>query len=336
MPNVRLRARSSLSRPRRRWERRKLKFRTRSRNISGDTVSAHDAADSDATDFTAEYDSDTSDEARRDFTFFPNDAHSGGLSELELGAALGNIPIVRQRLLRSGYLRDRAEPAFRAATATGQVDVLRVLLQERPARLSEPDFLNKALLVAAQSNQPQSVRFLCERLAERGAGNLSSWAEALTTAASSGDIETVLALLDAEFAIPSPTLISGLASAIRRAAAASHSTVVQVLWNWIFDGTTKNLRNAPSMPGREEATADSSLHGRCLRGEGKLGPNDADQGEQVSAPLGELLIAGLRSEDVCAAESVLLMMERQNLQVGSIMSAFASACRGGACALEPL
>ncbi len=328
-------------RGKRRPAEKKREHRARPRNL--ETVPAHDLTDSTEDDGSdalslpeCESDSNWSpwddDKVSRDSPFATG-------SELELNAVTGNIPNVRQQLLRQKhlregvarlFLRDGVATAFRAATATGQVEVLRVLL---PGHLDQTDFLYKALIVAARSSQPQSVRFLCERLAAKGAEDPKPWCSALSAAASSRDpTTTVRALLDCNFCKPSPTLLNSLASTIRMAAAAKRSTVVHVLWNWVFNGTMQNHGKPPSTP--EGATAEPSLRGCCLGGDGKL--DDADPGGQMSASLGKMLTAGLQSENADAVESLLAIMERQGLDVGLIMPAFASACRDGSGAVELL
>ncbi|KAK3292927.1 uncharacterized protein B0H64DRAFT_464707 [Chaetomium fimeti] len=229
------------------------------------------------------------------------------ISQLELNAAIGNISKVRQCLLRG--TSDNLKAAFCAATATGQVEVLEVLLRRAPKQL---DFLNKALLVAAQYNQPQSVRLLCQILAVGDANDLGPWVSTLREAASSGHTITVRALLECNRPRPSPAVLEGLASVIRVATAAKRSAAVHALWEWILDGVIDT--DGPN----------------C----GKL--DGMDLNEQASASFGKLLVAALRSENADAVESLLVAMERRGFALDSVMPAFASACRDGSHAFRPL
>lgn len=309
---------------RRPWEKER-EYRARSQNAG--TVPARGLTDS------AQSESDDGDTVSRDSDF---DFFDDGVNELELSAAIGDIPNVRQRLLRPEYIRDYVATAFRAANVTGQVEVLRILLPETLAlsshRRDQVYVLNKALLVAARSNQPRCFQFLCERLADEGAGDPSRFATAVRAAASFADPEPTLTLLASHVTRLSPTLLDGLASAIRTAASAKHSAVVDVLWNWLFDKTIPSRGGPSSTP--EETTAEAPLQDRCGSAAGEL--DDHGPGGPMSASLSGLLTAALETENTDAVESLLVIMARQGLEVQSIMPAFASACRHGSSVTEPL
>jgi ankyrin repeat protein len=327
-PLARLAPWATHSRPARPWEKNRWYYRAQLTNPETALARDSTSAEEDGSGTSSIQESKTShswngegDRIPFDATFDADDDEDR-VAELELSAAMGKVPDVRQRLLRPKHLADNAKAALRAAAVTGQVEVLRGLLQDGPANLDETSLLIKVLLIASRFGQLLSVRFLCERLAEK-----------CTTATSSGGPAAVPGLLEASRPPESPAVLKGLASAIRTAATAKHSAVVHVLWSWVLDGTIRNqglgVRGAP-----EEAAVEPSLLELCLGGNGRVEGWDPDG--QLPAVLGELLTAGLESENADAVELLLVKMEQEGLEEGSIMPAFASACRDGSGAVGHL
>lgn len=249
-------------------------------------------------------------------------------SAMVLAAGLGSIPTLRQELLlpepfSDGTVRSSlVEQAFNAAAVRGQVQSLEVLTGiEGTRHLGDPiGVLAGALTTAAAHGREAAARLICEKLADRQDEMACQevakqiWGRALSVAASSGSMETLLVLLQCRICQPpSASLFELVADAVKRAVRQGHTKVATLLWDFLLDSET-------TMQKKTGTSATSLL-------DASLNTTTDTTKENHGMALGCLLTAAVESRSTSAVCLLLDAMDQQAVNADAIMPAFASACR---------